>query len=99
MTNNIAERSQHNPDEIGASSVDYLMYSGYVTLGFMWLKMAELAYQNMSKNPAEEAFYLAKMKTAQFYFDRILPRAHGHAACLGRGAKSTMALDSDSFLF
>jgi len=99
MTNNIADRAQHNPDEIGASSVDYLMYSGYVTLGFMWLKMAELAHRNMSKIPEEESFYDAKIKTAQFYFDRILPRAHGHAACLGRGAKSTMALDSNCFLF
>jgi len=34
-----------------------------------------------------------------FYFQRILPRASGHAACVENGSDSMMALDADDFAF
>lgn len=91
-------QAMQNPEEIGAASVDYLMYSGYVVLAYFWAKMAKVSLDKMAEGNSD-SFYHAKVKTAKFYFDRILPRAKGHAAAIEGGAASMMALEEDEFLF
>ncbi|GGB68518.1 acyl-CoA dehydrogenase C-terminal domain-containing protein [Shewanella inventionis] len=95
----IGGKAMKNPDEIGGASVDYLMYAGYVTLAFFWAKMAKVAQDKLAAGTTEAAFYEAKIKTAQFYMQRMLPRAKGHAACIANGVDSMMALDSEDFVF
>ncbi|NQY33503.1 MAG: acyl-CoA dehydrogenase C-terminal domain-containing protein [Alteromonadaceae bacterium] len=99
LTQSIGLKAQGNRDEIGGASVDYLMYSGYLSLAYFWAKMAKVAQDKLASDSEDKAFYQAKIKTAQFYFQRILPRAHGHAACIEHGAGSMMALDADHFSF
>ena len=99
LTSFIFKQVEHSADEIGAASVDYLMYSGYVTLALYWLKMMFTATKQMENNPADADFYLAKIKTGKFYFDRVLPRAKGHEACILSGANSMMSLEADHFSF
>lgn len=99
VTYDIAIKASANPDELGAASVDYLMLSGYITLGYMWAKMALTAQNAIKTNSSEQDFYLAKIQTAEFYFARIMPKAHGHLACLANGAKSMMAMNSEHFSF
>ena len=99
ITQSIGMKAMQNPDEIGAASVDYLMYSGYITLAYFWAKMAKVAQTKLAEGTEEKDFYEAKIKTAQFYFSRILPRAKGHAACIEGGADSMMALDAGHFAF
>lgn len=99
LTASIAARVAHNKDEIGAASVDYLMFAGYVSLGFYWLKSMTAALAGIEFNPTERSFYESKIKTGQFYFDRILPRATGHSLCIHAGAESMMALSADEFVF
>lgn len=99
MTQTIGMNAMKNPDEIGAASVDYLMYSGYLTLAYFWAKMAKVAFVKLKEDGSDKAFYEAKIKTARFYFARILPRAHGHAACIDNGSDSMMAHDVEEFSF
>jgi len=99
MTQSIGMKAMQNPDEVGAASVDYLMYAGYITLAYFWAKMAKVAQSKLVENDEDKAFYQAKIKTAQFYFQRILPRAKGHAACLENGSESMMQLDAEDFAF
>ncbi|REL34753.1 acyl-CoA dehydrogenase C-terminal domain-containing protein [Thalassotalea euphylliae] len=99
MTQEVGMKAMQNPDEIGAASVDYLMYSGYLTLAYFWAKMAKVAFTQLAEGTEDKAFYEAKIKTARFYFARILPRAHGHAACIENGADSMMAHDLEEFVF
>jgi alkylation response protein AidB-like acyl-CoA dehydrogenase len=98
-TMDIGQKSATNPDEVGAASVDYLMYSGYITLAYYWVKMMACAQQKLDAGTDEKDFYLAKIQTGKFYFDRILPRAKGHVACIAAGADSMMAIDSEHFVF
>jgi alkylation response protein AidB-like acyl-CoA dehydrogenase len=98
-TMDIGQKSATNPDEVGAASVDYLMYSGYITLAYYWVKMMACAQQKLDVGTDEKDFYLAKIQTGKFYFDRILPRAKGHVACIAAGADSMMAIDSEHFVF
>jgi hypothetical protein len=99
ITGDIGQKAMKNPDEIGGASVDYLMFAGYVTLGYFWAKMASVAQSKLKDAGEDEAFYQAKIKTAAFYFHRILPRAQGHAACIEGGVDSMMALASEDFAF
>jgi len=99
LTQSIGEKAMSNPDEIGGASVDYLMFSGYLTLGYFWLNMASVAQQKLDTGTEEQAFYQSKIQTADFYFKRILPRAKGHVACIAGGVDSMMAIDSENFSF
>ncbi len=99
MTQNVVKKAMKNPDEIGGASVDYLMYSGYITLAYFWAKMVKVAQQKLSESDDDKAFYQAKIETARFYFQRILPRAKGHEACIASGVDSMMTLDAEHFSF
>jgi ribosomal protein L22 len=61
--------------------------------------MVACAQKKLDAGTDEKDFYLAKIQTGQFYFDRILPRAKGHAACITAGSESMMALDAEHFVF
>ena len=99
LTMKIGERAMENADEVGAASVDYAMYSGYVVLGFMWAQMAQLALAKIAAGKDTDGFYAAKVATARFYFLRVLPRAGVHAAAALAGADTVMALDEKAFVF
>lgn len=98
MTQEIAKRSASNPDEVGAASVDYLMYSGYIIVGYLWLKMAVVAQQKLDEGTTEIAFYEAKLKTAGFYFARLLSRTRSHASAIETGAENLMSMPVDFFM-
>ena len=99
LTESISVKAQESADEIGAASVDYLMFSGYVCLAYYWLKMMLTAKSKLENNISDSEFYQAKINTGKFYFDRVLPRAKGHAACIDAGAESMMQLDPEHFSF
>ena len=99
ITADVGKKAMTNADEIGGASVDYLMFAGYVTLAYFWARMAAVAEDKLKSSDEDKAFYQAKIKTANFYFKRILPRAKGHAACIEGGVDSMMALASEDFAF
>lgn len=99
MTMKIGERAMQDAEEVGAASVDYTMYSGYVLLGFMWAQMARVALDKIAAGVDSDGFYAAKLATARFYFTRILPRAHMHASAALAGAETVMAISEEKFSF
>jgi hypothetical protein len=70
----IGEAAMENPDAAGTAAVDYLMYSGYVTLAYFWARMGVLAKEKIAEADGDVSFYEAKLMTARFYFERLLPR-------------------------
>lgn len=100
VTTQIGMRAMANQEEIGAAAVDYLMYSGYITLAYFWALMAKSAKEQLAAGTGEEAFYTAKVQTAQFYFKRILPRTKSLVdTMLNGGLDSLMDMEEDSFGF
>ncbi|MFT6288126.1 MAG: alkylation response protein AidB-like acyl-CoA dehydrogenase [Alcanivorax sp.] len=99
MSLKIGERAMEDADEAGAAAVDYMMYSGYVTLAFFWAKMAVLARQKIAQADGDVSFYEAKLMTARFYFDRILPRTLAHKKSLESGAENLMEMPEALFDF
>jgi len=97
LTMGIGMKAMNDREEVGAASVDYLMYSGYVTLAYLFARAAKQAQQAMAGGSDEAAFYQAKVKTARFYFQRLLPRTRAHAQCIQAGAEPLMALSVEEF--
>ena len=55
-----------NADELGAAAVDFLMYSGYLVLGYFWARSASIAQKALDEGVSDTDFYHAKIKTAVF---------------------------------
>lgn len=97
LTMSIGMKAMEDREEVGAASVDYLMYSGYVTLAYLFARAVKCARHALSGSPSDAAFYQAKIQTAQFYFARILPRTRAHAMMIQAGAESLMAVSEGDF--
>jgi len=93
----LALKARKDRDIVGSASVDYLMYSGYVTMAYMWAMMAQKANERISEKPDNIEFYRAKVRTAEFYFERIFPRIKTLSQTMMADPKSVMRLDEDYF--
>jgi alkylation response protein AidB-like acyl-CoA dehydrogenase len=97
ITEDIMQRAAKSPAELGAASVDYLMYSGYVVVGYFWLKMAVVAQQKLDDGTSDPEFYKAKLHTAKFYFDRLLTRTRSLVSAMESGADNLMNMEEEQF--
>jgi hypothetical protein len=91
----IGMKAMQDREEVGAASVDYLMYSGYVAVAYLFARAAKQAAS--AQGGEDAAFYTAKLNTARFYYQRLLPRTKAHAAMIQAGAGSLMAISSEDF--
>lgn len=99
LTMKVGMTAMKNREEVGAASVDYLMYSGYAVFAYLWARMAKVALDKMVEGTTEEMFYNAKVQSARFYFKRMLPRAKTHAETMLAGADSLMDMPEEAFSF
>ena len=99
VTTKVGMSAMRNHEEVGAAAVDFLMYSGYITLAYLWVRMAKVAVDTLAAGTSETAFYQAKIQTANFYFKRILPRTKSHKEMIEGGLDVLMAMDVESFAF
>ena len=93
LTMEVGKKAMANADEVGAASVDYLFYSGYVALAYWWAR----AVVDAEAGSHGDGFKKAKRDTARFYFARILPRTQAHAAAMRSGAGNLLDLDEALF--
>ena len=97
ITMKVGMAAMKDREEVGAASVDYLMYSGYACLAYFWADMARLAAEKIAAGAEDEAFYKAKLQTANFYFARILPRTRMHVEAMLSGANNLMDMAEENF--
>ena len=87
-------------DIVSSAAHDFLMYSGYVTMAYIWARQAATAADKLENGGDESAaFYNAKIATAEFYYERLLPRAQAHATSMLSPTKNLMQLDADDMAF
>jgi len=75
FTNWIKEKVQNSKDDASAACNDYLKALGFVSIAYAWIKVLEVSFKDYDEN---KIFYEEKIKTANFYFKRVLPRAENH---------------------
>jgi hypothetical protein len=99
LTTRIMLVAAKDRDMVSTASNDFLMYSGYAMMAYFWALQASVAQDKLENGGADsKEFYQAKLATAEFYFEHLLPRAKGHAESCLKPTKSTMQLDKDLFL-
>jgi acyl-CoA dehydrogenase len=81
-----------NPDAALAASVNYLMLVGYVCGGWQMGRTAVAARARLAAGE-DEGFHKAKIATARFYADQVLPKASALAAAVLSGASTALAID------
>ncbi len=81
------------PDNAGAGSTDYMHLFGLTALGYMWARIVEAVLAK----PTAAATANAKLVTARFFMERILPETAIHLARIQAGAESVMELPAEAF--
>ena len=99
LTMKVGMAALKDRNEVGAASVDYLMYSGYVTQAYLFARAAKISQDALAKGAGDIDFYQAKLFTAQFFFSRLLPRTQTHATTMLAGAGTLQGLDQEHFRF
>ncbi|WP_419735749.1 acyl-CoA dehydrogenase C-terminal domain-containing protein [Pseudomonas sp. COR18] len=79
---------------ISASAVEYLQLFGLTAYAYMWARMAAAAQPAMADDPA---FYGAKLASAEFFFQRLLPRSLALEASIKAGSHSLYQLRPEQF--
>ena len=92
----VVETHAHDPRATGAGAVPLLKLFGIVAGGWQTARGALAAQGNLGAN-IDQDFYLAKIGTARFYADHVLPQAHGLAHAVLHGAAGVMALEEAQF--
>lgn len=88
-------KGMKNPDYPFSGASALVDVYGYLTFGYLWLKMASAATRTLET--ADDEFAKAKLKTAEFYFARVLPRASALCQEILGGEEAIMNMDEAQF--
>jgi len=86
-----------NPDNVGAGAHSYMHLMGIVAVGLMWLRMAVAATKLKAMGEGDGAFLNAKLVTARYFAERIMPEAGALRRKIEGGAEALMALPPEMF--
>jgi hypothetical protein len=89
------QNAMAKPDNAGAGATDYLHLFGLVALGYMWCRIAQAAQAKLAGASAETM--QAKLVTARFFMEKLLPETATHLARVQAGAGSLMDLPAEAF--
>lgn len=101
LTVRIMLAARKDRDIVSSASFDYLMFSGYAMMAYFWAQQAAVASEKLESGEGKETpeFYKAKIKVADFYFERMLPRAQGHAEAMVNPSRTMTSLAAEHFSF
>jgi acyl-CoA dehydrogenase len=93
-----ARHAIREPDHAAAGATDYMHLFGLVAMALMWVRMAEAAQRVRAEAGADIAARMdAKLATARFFMERLLPETGLRLARITAGAGSVMALPGGAF--
>ena len=83
----INEKMKNSKDDVSAACNDYLKVLGLIAIAHSWIKVLEVSFKDYEKN---KKFYEEKIQTANFFFNRVLPRIESHYLAATSGSKYIM---------
>jgi len=87
FSNWIKEKMKNSKDDASAAANDYLKVLGLVATAHAWIKVLEVSYKDYENN---KKFYEEKIQTANFFFNRVLPRVESYYLTATSGSKYIM---------
>jgi hypothetical protein len=92
--NHIVANAKTNPKAVYAGAVNYLQLAGVVLCGWQMARAMMVALDRMEDDPD---FYAAKLVTARFYAESVLPTAYGLATSVVVGGDTIAQAPVDMF--
>ena len=89
------QNAMAKPDNAGAGATDYMHLFGLVMLGYMSCQIAAAAHRKLAND--DSGRMNAKLVTARFFMERMLPETAAHLARIQSGAASVMELPAEAF--
>ena len=83
----IKEKMKNSKDDASAAANDYLKVLGLVATAHAWINVLEVSYKDYENN---KKFYEEKIQTANFFFNRVLPRVESYYLTATSGSKYIM---------
>jgi len=83
----INEKMKNSKDDVSAACNDYLKVLGLIAIAHSWVKVLEVSFKDYEKN---KKFYEEKIQTANFFFNRVLPRIESYYLTATTGSKYIM---------
>jgi len=83
----IKEKIKSSKDDVSAACNDYLKVLGLVATAHVWVKVLEVSYKDYENN---KEFYEEKIQTANFFFNRVLPRIESYYLTATSGSNYIM---------
>ena len=93
----LMQNAMENPDHAGATAHYYLNLMALVSMGHAWGTMALKAKNMIAEGTGDKTFLENKIKTADFFFNHILPETASLRIKVEAGADDVMSLDAQSF--
>jgi alkylation response protein AidB-like acyl-CoA dehydrogenase len=93
----VVDTYAESPNAVAAVAVPYLKLFGAVAGGWVMARSAIVARAQCEDPQSDREFLTAKMATARFYAEHILPQARAHADTVITGSASVLALDEAQF--
>ena len=87
FTNWIKEKMKNSKEDVSAACNDYLKVLGLVATAHAWVKVLEVSFKDYENN---KKFYEEKIQTANFFFNRVLPRIESYYLTATSGSKYIM---------
>ena len=91
----LADKVHAAPDDAAAGCAPYLRMFGLTVGGYLLIRGARAAARLLAEDGADRAFLAAKLATARFYAEQILPQAPALLGPVTRGAETLFAIDAD----
>ncbi|HEY7787669.1 MAG TPA: acyl-CoA dehydrogenase C-terminal domain-containing protein, partial [Casimicrobiaceae bacterium] len=86
-----------NPRAAYAGSVPYLRLWGLVAGGWQMGRAAKVAVEKLQAGDGNASFLRAKLATARYYAESLLPQADAFADAVVNGSTAALALSADQF--
>jgi acyl-CoA dehydrogenase len=96
-TNWLLGKAQDEPAVVYLAAFDYLMLAGTVIGAWQMGRAAEIAHRKLAARKDDADFYKAKIITARFYAEEILPRSAGYLEAATSDSSSAMDLPEEQF--
>jgi acyl-CoA dehydrogenase len=96
-TNWLLGKAQDEPAVVYLAAFDYLMLAGTVVGAWQMGRAAEVAHKKLADKDGDADFHKAKIITARFYAEEILPRSAGYLEAATSDSSSAMELPEEQF--
>jgi 3-(methylsulfanyl)propanoyl-CoA dehydrogenase len=93
----LMQNGMANANHAGAAAYPYMTLTGIVCLGLMWLRMAKASAAAIAAGSGDKAFHEAKLVTARFFAQRMMPETGALRRQIEAGSDTLMALPAEAF--